>query len=162
MNTDINELLAELDRAYLHVKDRVFTVSPIVNAWPTIRAEIARLQAEAETSFQDGNDHGVHALCEQINAILDGKPLAGTCVEPWESTRQRIARLQAELAAAREAVPALQECYQWLDDNRMRIHSTDCSVHIPDARCSCGLHRVLTDICGVKNDLDAIRERGKP
>ncbi len=57
-----------------------------------------------------------------------------------------------------ECVTALRECYLWLDANRMRLHAPGCSVHRPDARCSCGLHRVLTDVCGVTNDLSLIRD----
>ena len=36
--------------------------------------------------------------------------------------------------------------------NRQRLHAADCSVHEPSARCSCGLHNVLTLLNGVAND----------
>lgn len=90
-------------------------VAALHNAFPTIRAEIDRLQDNPELDGTDaahpawwrGEEYAVERLCREINSILDGESLAGVCGEPWESTRQRIARLQAELAdAIREAVAA--------------------------------------------------------
>jgi hypothetical protein len=60
-----------------------------------------------------------------------------------------------------ECVTALQSCRQWLDDNRKRLHAANCTYHRPDARCSCGLHRLLGELCAVTNDLSLIRDELK-
>lgn len=39
----------------------------------------------------------------------------------------------------------------WLHANRFRCHTSDCSVHEPSARCSCGLHKCLTDLRAVQS-----------
>lgn len=54
----------------------------------------------------------------------------------------------AQRASDRQA--ALQ-ALAWLDQNRQRLHAPECSVHEPSARCSCGLHNVLTLLAAVKN-----------
>lgn len=62
------------------------------------------------------------------------------------------ARLGVE---AQEKIAALENCLIWIDGNRRRLHEPNCTIHRPDARCSCGLHRVLTDLRGVIADMKA-------
>lgn len=54
----------------------------------------------------------------------------------------------------------LANAFGWLDGNRGRLHTTDCIVHKPDARCSCGLHRCITDVRAVLNDLHEMAKNG--
>jgi len=70
-----------------------------------LQAENARLRAmdnpecdgtdDAHPAWWRGHEDGTSALCQIINAMLDGKESHGTFREPWESTRRRISRLRA-------------------------------------------------------------------
>lgn len=55
-----------------------------------------------------------------------------------------------------EQIDVIEKIHQWLDNNRERLHAKDCSYHRPDARCSCGLHRVLTDLGLSVSDLKVL------
>lgn len=54
----------------------------------------------------------------------------------------------------KECVAALHTSLKWLEDNRHRLHASNCYSYTPSAKCSCGLHRVLTDLRGTISDLD--------
>ena len=49
---------------------------------------------------------------------------------------------------------------EWLDTRRDRLHAEDCTAREPSAQCSCGLHRVLSQLRQLRNDLD--REAQRP
>lgn len=49
---------------------------------------------------------------------------------------------------------------EWLDARRDRLHAEDCTAREPNARCSCGLHRVLSQLRQLRNDLS--REAQRP
>ena len=49
---------------------------------------------------------------------------------------------------------------QWLDENRHRLHADNCTALEPSAQCSCGLHRVLSQLRQLKADLE--READRP
>lgn len=55
-----------------------------------------------------------------------------------------------------QQIPPIAASLVWLEANRQRLHSKDCLFHRPDARCSCGLHRVLTDLRMSLHDLMVI------
>lgn len=55
-------------------------------------------------------------------------------------------------------VEYLNEVVKWLDSRRERLHHEGCSVHEPSARCNCGLHKALTNIRAVVNELAAAPE----
>ena len=59
-------------------------------------------------------------------------------------------------------IDQLNFAIDWLDRNRSRAHAADCRSRAPDARCSCGLHRVLSNIRAVRNTLEAIPEGCTP
>lgn len=63
------------------------------------------------------------------------------------------ARLRATgtLLPEPSVLTAAREVHSWLDDNRDRLHTADCTVHAPSARCSCGLHSALTLVSGISN-----------
>lgn len=50
----------------------------------------------AHPAWWRGHDHATLMFCQAVNNILDGKPLAGMCNEPWESLRRRLAALVAK------------------------------------------------------------------
>jgi hypothetical protein len=45
----------------------------------------------------------------------------------------------------------LEAAIAWIEERRMRIHAFDCTVHEPSAKCSCGLHKVMTDLRAVQS-----------
>lgn len=51
-------------------------------------------------------------------------------------------------------VDALKQCVDWLEYHKSQVHHPICTVHKPDARCSCGLHKVLTNLRGVIYDME--------
>ena len=53
-----------------------------------------------------------------------------------------------------ETLADLSKSVKWLRDNRSRLHAADCTVHEPSARCSCGLHYVLSTLGFVGNDIE--------
>ena len=58
-------------------------------------------------------------------------------------------------------VDALKQCVEWLEHHKARLHHPICTYHKPDARCSCGLHRVLTNLRGVICDMETDAEKGR-
>jgi hypothetical protein len=55
-----------------------------------------------------------------------------------------IERLRPLAHEAKCAQAAADENRQWFEANKARLHAADCSYHEPSARCSCGLHKVLS------------------
>jgi hypothetical protein len=52
------------------------------------------------------------------------------------------------------SVDALKQCVEWIEHHKARIHHPVCTAIIePSARCSCGLHKVLTNLRGVIYDI---------
>lgn len=45
----------------------------------------------------------------------------------------------------------LASAIAWIEERKQRFHAFDCTVHKPDARCSCGLHKCLTDLRAVES-----------
>lgn len=73
----------------------------------------------AHPSWWRGHDHAFQRLCQIVNEILDGKPIEGTCSEPWESTRKRLANTvitMGQLSIAAQASPAGREYYGFEHD----------------------------------------------
>lgn len=53
------------------------------------------------------------------------------------------------------SVDALKQCVEWLEHHKARIHHPVCTVIIgPSAMCSCGLHKVLTNLRLVIGDME--------
>lgn len=72
---------------------------------------------------------------------------------PYQDEAVAAVRLREALRLAGERVSG---ALAWIDARRQRLHAEDCSVHEPSAQCSCGLHRVLTDLRAVINSADAL------
>ena len=51
---------------------------------------------------------------------------------------------------------ALQQCVDWLEYHKAQVHHPVCTVHKPDARCSCGLHKVLTNLRCAVSDVETL------
>lgn len=47
----------------------------------------------------------------------------------------------------------LNSVYNWMNDNRHRLHSEGCISRTPSAQCDCGLHSAMTDLSAVINDI---------
>lgn len=45
----------------------------------------------------------------------------------------------------------LEAAIAWIEERKSRFHAFDCTVHQPSARCSCGLHKCLTDLRAVQS-----------
>lgn len=64
---------------------------------------------------------------------------------------------QQEVSALRvmglDAVEEMANAVKWLEQRPQRLHDAACAVHQPSARCSCGLHRVMTGLRAVAHDL---------
>jgi len=59
--------------------------------------------------------------------------------------------------ALTELSKILRECHGWLTEHRQRLHHPICTVHKPDARCSCGLHGVMSRLSLTAHDLDNLK-----
>lgn len=59
----------------------------------------------------------------------------------------------SDMIALRKLV---DEAHEWLTHNRQRLHHPICTVHKPDARCSCGLHKTMSGLAMVSHDLGAL------
>lgn len=44
----------------------------------------------------------------------------------------------------------LRSAIGWIEERKQRFHAFDCTVRQPSARCSCGLHKCLTDLRAVE------------
>lgn len=53
----------------------------------------------------------------------------------------------------------VDEAHEWLTHNKARLHHPVCTVHKPDARCSCGLHKAMSGLSIVSHDLQVLAER---
>ena len=65
----------------------------------------------AHPAWWRGCDYGTDSIIREVTAILDGKQPAGSCSEPWESLRKRLAALTAE--RARIVALVKQEYDEW-------------------------------------------------
>jgi hypothetical protein len=45
----------------------------------------------------------------------------------------------------------LDAAIEWIEGCGWTVHAFDCTVHQPSARCSCGLHKCLTDLRAVQS-----------
>ena len=62
----------------------------------------------AHPAWWRGHEHTTAVFCQLVNEILDGKPDGGGIAsQPWESTRQRLHELVAQLAALDEKIAEL-------------------------------------------------------
>lgn len=52
-----------------------------------------------------------------------------------------------------DGVQELDYAVKWLEMRRIRVHDANCSYHQPSAKCSCGLHRILTSLSALHHDL---------
>lgn len=52
-----------------------------------------------------------------------------------------------------DAVQELDYAVKWLELRRGRVHDANCTYHVPSARCSCGLHRIMSGLRAVHHDL---------
>ena len=106
---------------YLEAAERLLTYRGHYN-WPTQNGPVSREQdirtvAEAvkrlkpdEADFDctdaahpawwRGHDHGAESICREAKRILDGGEIHGSCAEPWQGIRQRLADLVKNTAAA--------------------------------------------------------------
>jgi len=57
----------------------------------------------AHPAWWRGHDHGAESICREAARILDGGEIHGSCAEPWETVRKRIAELKAQAAAFDDA-----------------------------------------------------------
>lgn len=59
----------------------------------------------AHPAWWRGNDHAYAMMCKELAELLDGKPLTGSCNQPWQGVRERIADLRAKVAKFEDETP---------------------------------------------------------
>jgi len=82
------------------------------------------------------------------------------CGEPRAGKLACCGEVHFDMAQEDKGFTGLNLPIAWLDRNRNRLHAEDCTALAPSAHCSCGLHRVLSQLRQLRNDLD--REAQRP
>lgn len=135
------------------LKERELTVS-------AIRGAIAFGQQGVNPPPDDPDDHWLAEFWHFGRAYATMHEVLAEVIESdLELSERGQVKLLAKCRAAIAPLPedttsdqrAAKEASAWLDANKARLHTADCSYHEPSARCSCGLHRVLTAIHAIKN-----------
>lgn len=80
-----------------HFMRELNNLKPVAQACAGLRAERDDPEWDgtdtAHPAWWRGHDSSCQQFCREINEILDGKPMGGTCREPWEATRWRVFNL---------------------------------------------------------------------
>ena len=66
----------------------------------------------AHPAWWRGNDHAYAMMCKELAELLDGKPLTGSCNQPWQGVRERIADLRDQLDREKREHLATQELHE--------------------------------------------------
>lgn len=71
---------------------------------------------------------------------------------PAAAYREHLTALHGDLLALLgSSQSAAKEVLDWMQANKARLHTPNCSVHEPSARCSCGLHKALSLTRAIEN-----------